>query len=115
MGYRGEEVAARFLRKKGYDIRGRNVRVGRDEIDIIAFDPLDGVLVFCEVKARRQRHAEYAPLLACTGRKKEKMFRAARAYVARGGWEGGYRLDWLLVAQNMVIDHVQDLSGDGVA
>lgn len=99
----------------GYDIRGCNVRVGRDEIDVVAFDPHDGVLVFCEVKARRRHHPDYSPLLACTKRKRAKMFRAARAYVARDGWEGGYRLDWLLVAEGKVTGHIREVSSDGVA
>ena len=89
--------------------------MGRDEIDIIAFDPHDNVLVFCEVKARGRHHPDYSPVLSCTKNKRLKMFRAARAHVARVGWEGGYRLDWLLVEENTVISHVRDLAAEGVA
>jgi putative endonuclease len=46
----GEEIAAKFLAKKGYQIIGRNFRKGYGEIDIIAVH--DNVLVFIEVKTR---------------------------------------------------------------
>ena len=37
----GEEIAAGFLRHIGYDVRERNTKLGRDEIDIVEFDPED--------------------------------------------------------------------------
>jgi putative endonuclease len=36
VGPAGESVAARFLQRRGVAILDRNVRVGRDEIDLIA-------------------------------------------------------------------------------
>lgn len=36
VGMAGEAVAARFLQRRGATILDRNVRVGRDEIDLIA-------------------------------------------------------------------------------
>ena len=54
-GLWGEEVAAKFLRKKGYKIEGKRVRILRDEIDIIASCKMTGntrQLVFVEVKTR---------------------------------------------------------------
>ena len=36
VGIAGESVAARFLERRGATILDRNVRVGRDEIDLIA-------------------------------------------------------------------------------
>lgn len=50
IGRRGERIAARLLKSKGYRIIDRNVEMSRGEIDIIA---LDGrTLVFVEVKTR---------------------------------------------------------------
>ncbi len=46
----GEEVAARFLYRRGAHIAGRNLRVGRGEIDLLAV--LDGRRVAVEVKTR---------------------------------------------------------------
>ncbi|HID55979.1 TPA: YraN family protein, partial [Candidatus Poribacteria bacterium] len=51
IGLLGEEIAADFLRRKGYRLLERNIRIGRGEIDLVA---LDGeTLVFVEVKTRK--------------------------------------------------------------
>ncbi len=51
LGKRGEEIAAKFLRKKGMKILERNFRTPYGEIDIIATKK--GKLHFVEVKTRR--------------------------------------------------------------
>ncbi len=83
-GRRGEEIAAAFLYHLGWEIRGTNVRVGRrDEIDIIAHDPRDDVLVFTEVKSRtRSTHAFHGEL-NITPVKKSAMHRAALQWIPR--------------------------------
>ncbi len=48
VGAAGEAVAARFLEQRGAVIVDRNVRVGRDEIDLVA--RVDGHLIAVEVK-----------------------------------------------------------------
>lgn len=50
IGWRSEDAAARLLRKLGFHIVGRNVRLPGGEIDIIAVD--DRTVVFVEVKGR---------------------------------------------------------------
>jgi len=50
-GARGEDTAAAFLARRGWQILERNVRYREGELDIIAFK--DGVLAFVEVKTRR--------------------------------------------------------------
>lgn len=50
LGNRGEDYAARYLRKQGYRILDRNVKLGRYEIDIIAQE--GETVVFVEVKTR---------------------------------------------------------------
>jgi putative endonuclease len=52
-GRAGERIAAEYLRLLGYGIIERNVRSGRNEIDIVASD--GDCLVFVEVKTRRSR------------------------------------------------------------
>jgi len=47
----GEDIAASYLIKQGYEILVRNYRCGFGEVDIICRTPC-GVLVFAEVKAR---------------------------------------------------------------
>jgi putative endonuclease len=47
---RGEDVVASFLEKRGFHVCGRNVRVGRLELDLIA--RRGSLLVVCEVRSR---------------------------------------------------------------
>ncbi len=51
-GSEGEDLAAKYLTEKGFEIIERNYFSGHGEIDIIANDPRDNYLVFVEVKAR---------------------------------------------------------------
>jgi putative endonuclease len=53
LGRRGEELAAAYLERGGYEILARNHRTRQGEIDLIAFDGT--TLVFAEVKTRRAR------------------------------------------------------------
>ena len=50
-GAAAEEAAARWLAGRGWTILARNVRVGRDELDLLAREP-DGPTVAVEVRAR---------------------------------------------------------------
>jgi putative endonuclease len=51
LGRRGEEIALRYLARKGYQILERNYRCRYGEIDLIARD--GDTLVFVEVKSRK--------------------------------------------------------------
>lgn len=51
VGTYGEDLAAAEARKRGYQIRGRNVRTPFGEIDL--FLESDSAFVFAEVKTRR--------------------------------------------------------------
>ena len=74
----GEEVAARFLKKKKYKLIGQRVRVGkRDEIDIIAKHA--GILIFVEVKTRKNENYG-RPITAVNAAKRKHLSRAAIAY-----------------------------------
>ena len=53
IGRRGEALACRLLQAKGYVILGRNLRMNHGEIDILARDGMDLVLV--EVKTRSRK------------------------------------------------------------
>ena len=52
LGLQGEEIAADYLRKQGYQIIEQRWKDHHMEIDIIAFDPSTAELVSIEVKTR---------------------------------------------------------------
>ncbi|HEY4222326.1 MAG TPA: YraN family protein [Myxococcota bacterium] len=74
----GEDRAVLALEKAGYQIVGRNVRVGRNELDIVAHDGT--YLVFVEV--RKRERIEDA-MFSIDGKKQAAVIRAATAYLAR--------------------------------
>lgn len=110
VGEKGESLAADFLRKIGYKILAANVDVGaHDELDIIAVDPKDRVLVFVEVKSRAKRDDDYVPSLNLTKEKRRNMFRAARRWMTTHGYDGGYRFDLIGIAGGKIIEHILDV------
>jgi putative endonuclease len=79
---RGENVAARHLRNKGYKIILRNFRSELGELDIIARD--GKTLVFVEVKARTSDDVA-APEAAVDAEKQKQVVRVAKQYMTRYG------------------------------
>ena len=77
---RGEERAARFLRRRGWRILERNAVAGRFEADLVALDRR-GTLVIVEVKTRRR--AEPPPEAAVGPRKQTQLSRFAALYLQR--------------------------------
>lgn len=78
LGSRGEALAARYLRKKGYRILMCNYQSGAAEIDIVALDA--DTLVFVEVKTRRSE-AVASPEMQVNFRKQRQISKAARSYI----------------------------------
>ncbi len=81
-GEAGEALAARMLRKRGYNIIETNYRTQLGEIDIIARD--GDTIVFVEVKAR-QTGRFGAPKWAVTPRKQRKISMVALYYLKTTG------------------------------
>jgi putative endonuclease len=80
LGQRGEDLACRFLRKQGFKILDRNVRLARCEIDIIARE--DDTVAFIEVKTRRRADG-YQPEDSVGRLKQRHIHRAAGIYSQR--------------------------------
>ncbi len=86
LGRAAEEAAARYLEARGWRILGRNVRVGRGELDLIV--RRGPVLAFVEVKARRTRSCG-APEDAVDGAKRRQVARLAELWLAARPWALG--------------------------
>ena len=83
LGRAAEAAAARHLVSEGWSIIGRNVRIGRGELDLIA--RRGPVLAFVEVKARRTA-AYGAPEDAVDARKRRQVARLAELWLAVRPW-----------------------------
>ncbi len=108
-GRHGEEIATTFLMGLGYEIRGRNVRLMRDEIDIIAFDPEEKMMVFVEVKTRRQNSEAYPIRTSVDRRKKHAMQRAVERWVVAHDYDGPGRMDLICIENETVAEHLKDI------
>ena len=77
-GQKAEDMAVRYLKKRGYKILERNYRNRNGEIDIIARD--GDALVFVEVKARRSERFGTAKA-AVTIHKQRQVSKVALGYL----------------------------------
>ena len=80
LGRRGENAAARFLRRLGYAIVARGYRGAIGEIDLVAVDRR--TVVFVEVKTRTSHEAGH-PADAVDEAKQRRLTRLALAYMKR--------------------------------
>ncbi len=109
---RGAELLCRlWLRFKGYRILAKNWRCSSGEIDIIA--RRGPVLAFVEVKARSDYEAAANAL---TRRQRQRIFNAAKAYLAAnpglGSWD--LRFDAMLVTPRRPPRHICDAWREGL-
>ena len=103
LGKEGEELACRFLRKRGYRIRERNYCSPLGEIDIVAWDK--GTMAFIEVKTRRDN--DYgSPQESVTKSKQQRIRKIALTYLKKNGWEGDCRFDVISILMNPGIKRV---------
>jgi putative endonuclease len=78
LGREAEQVAERYLQKKGYRILGRNWRSLYGELDLVAEQ--GGSVVFLEVKSRRGG-GEFDPGESIHAGKQERLARLAAGYL----------------------------------
>ena len=82
LGKWGEKRSEKFLRQKGLRTLTRNFRCKTGEIDLVMVDS-DRTIVFVEVKTRADE--SFSPSeSAITSRKKTRMIRTARYFLAAG-------------------------------
>lgn len=95
LGKFGEAWAVAHLQRLGYGVIERNVRLGRDELDIVARD--GEVLVFVEVKCRRTSTFG-SPEESISPRRFDRLARAVAAYLSLHGLENAdVRLDLIAI------------------
>jgi putative endonuclease len=104
-----EALAAEYLRRAGFSVVGRNVRHGREEIDIVV--RRGDLVAFVEVKGRASADVGH-PLVAIDHRKRAAIARVARGWIRRYGRSGDrYRFDAVAILPaptGWAIDHVAD-------
>ncbi|MCA8992306.1 MAG: YraN family protein [Planctomycetaceae bacterium] len=108
-GDRGENLAAKFLRNKGYKILARQSRNFVGEIDIIASH--GERIVFVEVKTRTSNRAGH-PAEAVTTQKQKQIGRAALVWLKRNNLlDRGCRYDVIAITwqdrQDPLIEHFE--------
>jgi putative endonuclease len=107
LGSRGEDLAAHHLVKKGYQIQERNWYFGKEEIDVIAIQGNE--LVIVEVKTRNSDFFG-APHQFISKSKQAHLVRAAHAYVQKFGLDLEVRFDVIGVILNgreQRIEHIE--------
>lgn len=108
LGNLGEVIARKHLQDKGYKLIEGNWRFGKDEIDIIAIDK--NQLVIVEVKTRSNRELG-EPEEAVTKKKQKFLVRAADVYITNNNIQMECRFDIVsIVYQNRKaeINHIID-------
>lgn len=91
VGNFAENLAAKYLESKGYEIINQNYRKPWGEIDIIAFK--DDICIFVEVKANSKEFiGNFNPELRVDAKKLGKIIKTAQLYMA--GDENRANYEW---------------------
>lgn len=112
IGTEGENIAAKYLRKKGYKILAKNVRSAHGEIDIIAENK--EFLIFVEVKTRQDNPEHFAnyglPCEAVNKSKQQHILYTANIYLQIHPSEKAIRLDVMEVylGRRVRVNHIED-------
>lgn len=108
LGELGEQKAVDFLIQKGYQILTRNYRFKKHELDIVAQDKEE--LVVVEVKTR-QSHYLTDPDQLVSKSKQKGLVQAANGYIQNQEFDGECRFDVVIIIHNAKgteIQHIED-------
>jgi putative endonuclease len=101
-GDAAEELVASRLEAAGWTILGRQIRVGRAELDLVCVDPMPpGELVIVEVRWRRSRAFGLAE--ETIDHRKRAHLRAAIGRLLDDGLPGGTRIPPLPIRVDLVV------------
>ena len=101
LGRLGEDLAAEYLKHRGFFISARNYRSSIGEIDIVAENKY--LVLFVEVKLRKE-NAGYSPKEAITYDKKRRLLHAAKNYIYRSHTRLQPRFDVIEIVQKNEAD-----------
>jgi putative endonuclease len=107
-GATGEDIAAGYLKTKGFTILFRNWRYMKKELDIIAQDKNE--LVFVEVKTRKA-DSLISPLEAVNLKKQRFIISAANAFIEKHDVNLEVRFDIVTVVYNYgkyTVEHIEN-------
>ncbi len=108
-----EQLVAERLMAGGWPLLGRNVRVGRGELDIVAIDPGPPArLVFVEVRWRRSRDFGLVEE-TFDGRKRARLWAAVMGLMEAGSLPNGTPLPRLPISIDLVVVEPPSRGGDG--
>ncbi|HQN93623.1 MAG TPA: YraN family protein [Prolixibacteraceae bacterium] len=109
LGRRGEQIACEYLIRKGMEIKERNWRYRNGEIDIIANDKKE--LVIVEVKTRSAAIYE-EPKDSISDKKIRFLVNAAEEYIMQTDFYGETRFDIISIKwygnEHYEIDHIPE-------
>lgn len=107
-GIWGEKVAENYLLNFGFEIRERNYRFEKAEVDLIAYR--SGILVFIEVKVRRNSNFGFPETFASPAQQR-RIKSAAEQYQIKNQYNGFIRFDIISILGSekaYEISHFQD-------
>ncbi len=105
-GEKGEEIARKYLRRRGFKIVDVNYHTSGGEIDIVAREK--DYLVFVEVKARLSKEFD-DPLAWIPPRKQDRIVKAAIVYIkAHRLGSSAVRFDVVTVDAGGEVTHIRD-------
>lgn len=114
-GDRGEDEAARFLKKRGYRVLERNWRHRQWELDLVCRD--GDTIVFVEVKTRAAGTMG-TPADGLNRKKQERLVKAASQYLSKMElWDEPCRFDLTAIVDSgdsLEVEHIEnafDLTG----
>ena len=89
LGKTGEAIAKEYFESLGYEIVAENYRYDRAETDLVIKDEKSKVLVFVEVKTRRNKKFG-EPQESVTPKKQQQMIKSAEGFLMTTQGYGNY-------------------------
>jgi putative endonuclease len=112
LGNYGEKIACKFLKKKGLKLVENNFKYQRCEIDLIFLDKKNKILIFVEVKTRKNK-AFGEPEESIHFFKQQNILKAAQGFILKNKEFDGfdYRFDSLSILFNednyYTVNHIE--------